>query len=997
LQVSDNSREIAMEAAQKDAAQKEAAQKEAAQKDAAQKESSQKYRKMSLLEHIRERPDSYVGSVVEETRDVWIFLEEDPDVVRVVRRQISLCPALYKCIDELIVNAIDQAVVDDEVDVLKIEVRDGAVVVSNNGKGIPVVLHDTEKVYVPELVFGHLLTSSNYDDSVERVVGGRNGYGAKLANVFSKEFRIEVADPTRGLRYTQTFRDGMKVTEPPKITSPKNGVKGGVTVRYVPDLYGLSPDLEALIRRRALDACACTPKHVKVFFNGKKMNVKGAEQYVDAYLGPKKEAPRVSEACDRWHVVVAASSEYKAISFVNGVFTGLGGTHVEHVLAPVAKRVADTLATRGRCAVKPSQVRERLALFVFATIVNPTFSSQTKDALTTKASLFGSAFTRHDALAEKIVAKLDIANDILAQARLKESKSLAKSDGTKTANLRGIPNLEDALKAGTSRSNECTLILTEGLSARTFAISGLSVVGRERYGVFPLKGKLLNLRNASVKQQSGNEEFMNIKKILGLKQGVQYDNLKQLRYGKIMVLADADIDGIHIRGLCLNVIDHFWPELLRLGFVCTMRTPIVKAKRGSEVRSFATLREFDEFKASNDVRTWTCKYYKGLGSSTQQEAKEIFRSMEVVDYAQDHLAAESMVLAFDSAKANQRKEWILKATRDPPREPDGNRVSISDFVHKELVHFSVADVKRSIASVMDGLKPTQRKVLYACFKRNLKNDVKVAQLTGYASEVTHYVHGEASLTSTIVNMAQVRFLAQVRRFLHDIKRMGPNTARERPVMIILCDLSLLHSQCPLSLLSMPQNIRETPSVHNTIGMCSHIMTRRRSILLESKNSDKTASISPYVMRAGFLREREPEPPGAGGAVREPAAGGERRGEPPLHIDQAIKGGPKSLPGRGLCPFDQGRRRRPISRARHIRARDTDGTRERLRGHRHRLQLVRPSSRHHRRHRQSETRPQRLLSEPHDAVVPGLQGIRGNVRRRQELRDKGRNGDPGDPR
>lgn len=718
-------------------------------------DSGSRYKKMSLLQHIKERPDSYVGSTVPETRRTWIMKGE-----RVEEEDVLFTPALYKCVDELIVNAVDQAVTDDTLDAIKIEVRDGTISVSNNGKGMPVVMHAEEGVYVPELVFGHLLTSSNYDDAEERIVGGRNGYGAKLANVFSKEFRIEVADPERGLTYVQVFKNGMTDKTAPKITSTsKKGSKGGVSVRFVPDLSafsieGLDESFEALIRRRALDACACTPQRVKVFFNGQRLPAKALDQYVDAFIGPKKERPRVTESSERWKVVVAPSPEPKVVSFVNGVYTPLGGSHVEHVVGPVTKKIAEILQSRSKCPVKPAQVRERLWVFVFATIVNPAFSSQTKDSLTTKASLFGSAFEGHASLAEKIVARLGIAEDIVAQARFKESKALAKTDGTKTANLRGIPGLEDAQRAGTSKSAECTLILTEGLSARTFAISGLSVVGRERYGVFPLKGKLLNVRNASVAQQSQNTEFGNIKRILGLRQEARYESLKQLRYGRIMVLADADVDGIHIRGLCMNLIHHFWPELLDLGFVCTMQTPIIKASKAGVVKSFFTLQEFNEFKKENDVSRWSCKYYKGLGSSTPQEAKDIFKSMDVVRYEGGEQCAAAMTLAFDSARAADRKEWILQATRKAPDPVIGNVVNVKDFVDRELVHFSIADVKRSIPSVMDGLKPGQRKVLYACFKKGLNTGLKVAQLTGYASEVTHYAHGEMSLNSTIVSMAQ---------------------------------------------------------------------------------------------------------------------------------------------------------------------------------------------------------------------------------------------------
>lgn len=711
------------------------------------------YRKMTHLEHIKERPDSYIGSVVRETTDLWVY--EDS---RIVQKTIEWVPGMYKCIDEIIVNAMDQAVVDPTLDTIKIDVTPTEVCVYNNGRGMPVKVHEEHGVYVPELVFGHLLTSSNYDDSVQRIVGGRNGYGAKLANIFSSSFSVEVVDPERGLKYSQTFCDGMTRTNKPKISRPKTApLKGSVSVRFSPDLKAfaveaMGEDFVKLLHRRALDVKACVD--AKVYFNGARVNLKGLESYVDLVVGPKKDVPRALSVHPAWKVCVVPSDGFRSISFVNGVYTPLGGTHVDHVISAIAKKVIEKIGTRA--SVRPAQVKDRLMLFLQSTIVNPTFSSQTKEACTTKASLFGSSFEDAAAVAERVANRFGIVEELINESKMKETRSLSKSDGVKSSQIRGIPNLEDAVKAGTAKSSQCTLVLTEGLSARTFAISGLSVVGRETWGVFPLKGKILNLRNASVKQIAENAEFGYIKRILGLKQGVKYDSLSQLRYGRVMILADADVDGIHIRGLCINVIQLYWPELIKLGFVCTMRTPIVKARKGPELRSFFSQKEFDDFRGSVDIGGYSCKYYKGLGTSTPQEAKDIFKSMDVVDYAWDDGADDSMKLAFAPNLTDLRKEWILRATLAGPGPEPRRTQKLTDFVNNELVQFSIADVVRSIPSVVDGLKPSQRKVLCACFKKRLHSDIKVAQLTGYVSEVMHYHHGEASMSSTIVNMAQVR-------------------------------------------------------------------------------------------------------------------------------------------------------------------------------------------------------------------------------------------------
>ena len=138
--------------------------------------------------------------------------------------------------------------------------------------------------------------------------------------------------------------------------------------------------------------------------------------------------------------------------------------------------------------------------------------------------------------------------------------------------------LEDANKAGTKESENCTLILTEGDSAKGTAMSGLEVVGRDHYGVFPLKGKLLNVREANTEKLKKNAEVHNILKILGLQIGKKYENVKSLRYGSIMIMADQDIDGSHIKGLIINMIHYFWPGLFKMeGFLQQFITPILKA------------------------------------------------------------------------------------------------------------------------------------------------------------------------------------------------------------------------------------------------------------------------------------------------------------------------------------------------------------------------------------------------------------------------------------
>ena len=339
--------------------------------------------------------------------------------------------------------------------------------------------------------------------------------------------------------------------------------------------------------------------------------------------------------------------------------------------------------------------------------------------------------------------------------------------------LKGIPKLDDANEAGGKGSHDCTLILTEGDSAKSLAVSGLGVVGRDNYGVFPLRGKLLNVRDSATSQIIGNKEINNIMKIVGLQPKKKYedvDDLKSLRYGKIMIMTDQDQDGSHIKGLLINMVHHFWPGLLKKNFVEQFITPIVKVTKGKEVQSFFSLPEFDEWRNNTpNWKTYSIKYYKGLGTSTMKEAKEYFSDMErhrILFKYGGRECDNSIELGFAKNKSNERKDWLTNFMTDRTErrrnnesevylyKKDTKTVTYSDFIHKELVLFSNADTERSIPNIMDGLKPGQRKVLFTCFKRNDKKEVKVAQLAGSVAEKSSYHHGEVSLQGTIVNLAQ---------------------------------------------------------------------------------------------------------------------------------------------------------------------------------------------------------------------------------------------------
>ncbi|KAG2773761.1 hypothetical protein JG687_00009489 [Phytophthora cactorum] len=764
------------------------------------------YQKKTQLEHILLRPDTYVGSIEHVEQSMWVF---DDEKKRMVMKKINYVPGLYKIFDEIIVNACDNKQRDKSMNTLKvtIDVEKNEISVWNNGKGIPIVLHKEHKVYVPELIFGHLLTGSNFDDKKKKTTGGRNGYGAKLANIFSNEFVVETADSSTKQRYKQVFENNMGKKNPPSIT--KWAQKDFTCISFKPDLERfkldfLNDDIVSLFKKRVYDVAGVSGKGLNVFLNGEKISIKSFPQYVALYPGPRgfeaekededshpeengdddedydEEKAKKAKAAkakpsnvtkngvifekpdERWQVGVGMSEDgFQQVSFVNGICTTKGGQHVSYIVDQITTKLVNVLKKKNKGeAVKPNYIKNHMFVYVSALIDNPAFDSQTKETLTTRANGFGSTFSLSDKFLKQL-EKSGLVEKILSFAAFKQTAELRRKGGSggKRSRLTGIPKLDDANNAGTAKSKDCTLILTEGDSAKTVAVGGLAVVGRDYYGVFPLRGKMLNVREASHSQILKNEEIQNVVKILGLKYGQKYETTKGLRYGHLMIMADQDHDGSHIKGLVINLIHHFWPSLLLVdGFLQEFITPIVKCTKGRTKEVFYTMPEYEAWRErTNQGRGWVIKYYKGLGTSTAAETKEYFSDLQThqIGFTYDGDGdADVIDMAFSKKRVEDRKDWLRGYEPGTYVDYDVDEMGYTEFVNKELILFSMADNIRSIPSVMDGFKPSQRKVLFCCFKRNLRSELKVAQLAGYVSEHSAYHHGEQSLQGCIVNMAQ---------------------------------------------------------------------------------------------------------------------------------------------------------------------------------------------------------------------------------------------------
>ena len=795
---------------------------------------SEKYKKKTQLEHIKDLPDTYIGSIVVEHAHIWTLQyldinsdshsdansdtnknsiinitrdidnqgnqdnqdnkdnkdnqdnqdnQDKPNKYRIISKEVEYVPGLRSIIEEIIINAFDNMNRVNQknntekklekhklrkVTYIKIctDRNKGEISIENDGEGIDIALHPEENIYIPQMIFGELLTSGNYNKEEEKITGGKNGYGAKLTNIFSTYFKIETIDRIRKLKYTQVYSNNMDIKGEPIIESYKNAPYTRIT--FIPDyakfkLTGMSEDLEKMIKKRAFDMYVCSGGQLNIYYNNEQIKLTSFTDYMKLYM--RDEHITVTyKPNDRWEIGATMSPNFvfQQVSFVNGINTYRGGKHVDYIVKQITKMMVEYIYKKKKTNVKDSFIKDNLMVFVNATIVNPAFDSQTKETLSTLPKNFGSECIINNSFIEKL-ADGGIMDRALALTEFRDNQILKKTDGVKKQRILDIPKLDDAHWAGTKKGDQCTLILTEGDSAKAMAVAGISAIpnGHDLFGIFPLRGKLVNTRDKEDIDIANNKEICNIKKIFALQEAFKYLNVSSLRYGRLMIMTDEDVDGSHIKGLLLNFFSK-WPELMQIpGFIISILTPIVKvwkktSKKGKlDGISFYTLISYKTWLSeNNNGKGYETKYYKGLGSSTPQEGKEYFKSFKTITYLWDDIAAENIDMAFNKSRADDRKKWLSEYDVKNILDINQPQITISDFINKDLIHFSNYDNHRSIPSVFDGLKPSTRKIMYCSFKRKLISEIKVAQLSGYVSEHGAYHHGEASLNGAIINLAQ---------------------------------------------------------------------------------------------------------------------------------------------------------------------------------------------------------------------------------------------------
>lgn len=717
-------------------------------------DTSSKYSYMTDIEHILERPENYMGANETVDKDAYTY---DPISDTIKFGRVTYPTGVLKLFDEIFMNAIDN-IRRGNTTQITIDVIGNVISIMNNGKAIDIKRFPNSDKYCPEVLFTVPRSGSNFNDSEERVTGGRNGIGCKLTSIFSQSFSVDII--SNGLRYQQTYTENLKHITSPVIT--RTTIKDEhVRVTFTPDLkrFGVTSiddTMKGIIYKRIHDVSYLP---VNIVLNGKTLPKHSWNTFVKSYDIPMINDEVVyyeNNTKDReWKIAFGVSKRSRNTSFVNYINTYDGGSHVRYIQDQIVKAVVKYIKsdTKNDIVINSTSVKSKLSVFVSATVVNPTFNGQSKEVLTSK-------------IQTPCEIPKNIINDFLSDNSLIDiltdgaTKKLAVKH---RKSLNNVEKLVEANKAGGRDSLKCTLFLCEGLSAKTMVDAGMCIIGHDYYGVYPLRGKVLNARKASLMTYYNNRELSDIKAILGLTDGVEYDKTsKNLRYGKVVCVKDADSDGASIMGLVINFFQVKFPSLLRIpGFFSEFISPMIIVGP----KQFYNEVEYRKYMSSPEIRKMKpsakphVRFIKGLATNEDSDIRQYFKEYtgNCLPMTFEDPAADKLKLAFDADCTDARKQWLLTITPEThlPRIK-GKPIACSDFIDNDLVLYSMDACVRAIPSAIDGLKPSQRKILYTLFTmgKSAYNPIKVFQLGGLVAKTANYHHGDQSMNATIINMAQ---------------------------------------------------------------------------------------------------------------------------------------------------------------------------------------------------------------------------------------------------
>ena len=609
-----------------------------------------KFKKLDDITHVLARPGMYIGSIKPHTSNKWII--EDG---KMSQKELTYNPGFLKIFDEILTNSVDESKrKGSKLNTIKVSLDKDINQISiwDNG-GIPVVKHTEHKEWIPEMIFSNLKAGSNFDDTEERSWAGTNGVGSTLTNIYSTQFTISTCDGKN--HFLQTFKNNMRDRSAAKV---KAGTKNHTEISYIPDFekFGLSTideDHFKMIEKRVYDIAACN-QHLKVYFNGQLVSTKSFEDYIKLYVG---EYFYESKKDKTWSVGIALSENgFQQVSFVNSTETYDGGTHVDYIMNQIISALREFFSKKHKVDVKPSELKNHMFLFLNSTVINPSFSSQTKEKLITEVKEFGTTFEVSPKMIQSIL-KSEIVNSILDwidQKKNAEENKLQRDLNKKLGKIK-VEKLIDA--KGKDRW-KCSIGLFEGDSA----ISAFRKYREpQMMGAFALKGKFVNVSEMSNQKLVQNDEVVNLMAAIGLKLGQKVD-LRDLRYGRILFYVDADVDGNSIAGLLLNFFYKYWPDMFDRRMIYKVETPIVVAipkQKGKKKVLFYSQTEYNEWSVKNDLKQFEIKYKKGLAALVDDEYQDIINNPRMTLITRDDVSSNLLEVWFGK-NSDLRKTELLK-------------------------------------------------------------------------------------------------------------------------------------------------------------------------------------------------------------------------------------------------------------------------------------------------------------------------------------------------
>ena len=606
----------------------------------------EKYKKLDDISHVLQRNSMYIGSIKPHTADKWIIEEG-----RMIQKQITYNPGFLKIFDEIITNSVDESKrIGTKLNIIKVSIENNIISIWDNG-GIPVVKHKEHGEWIPEMIFSNLKAGSNFDDSEERSWAGTNGVGSTLTNIFSKKFVISTCDGKN--QFDQTFTNNMRERTKVKV---KKATRNHTEISYLPDFerFGIDSIDEShfkMLEKRVYDIAASNPT-LKVYFNGHLINFKSFEDYIKLYTENYFYDTKKDKT---WSIGISLSENgFQQVSFVNSTDTYDGGTHLDYVLNQIISALREFFSKKHKVDVKPSELKNHMFVFLNSTVINPAFSSQTKEKLITETKEFGSTFEVSSKLIQSILKSEIVASilDWIEQKKNADENKAARELNKNLAKIKVDKLIDDK---GKDRW-KCSLAIFEGDSASS---AFRKYRDTNTQGAFSLRGKFINAAEITNQKLVANNEVINLMGAMGLKLG-QKAVPGTLRYGRILFYCDQDYDGYSIVGLLINFLYKFWPELFGHNMIYKVETPIVVCQNKAKKKiSFYTQQEYLDWLKKVYPKEWEIKYKKGLAALVDDEYKDIIHTPKLTKIKKDDISSESLNIWFGK-ESDLRKTELLK-------------------------------------------------------------------------------------------------------------------------------------------------------------------------------------------------------------------------------------------------------------------------------------------------------------------------------------------------